>query len=380
MNYDDIVVYQSYKGGRRCRYHRLLRAVSLESLFPETPAGVPEIVWTDHGNPPPTPAQLYERYDQLLAGATVDSLRWLRIAEPVATRALQQAVPDGCRLHGLEHRIKSPQSLVAEIARKSDADPGFSAYDVRVPDLLRYTAVAASSDRVVAMTRETIRELRGHGWGLVEMESSFVHGNPRMDLRAILQNHQNGQEIEVQFHSEQSIEVKDAWHSQYGVVRDGDRPRSERSEVYQAMVEAWQSVEAPAGLDDLRSSGMPVKTRTFSNRYATTSQGANLYLMADQGRHRWIAHEDHAKGQLFVWVLQTGRFHRNQAVEADFYWDQNYHYQPIDTAEARKLMKQKLGKLDGRKKFEQLAQVRQDQQALDPAAVLGHDVEAESSS
>lgn len=100
-----------------------------------------------------------------------------------------------------------------------------------------------------------------------------------------------------------------------------------------------------------------------------------LYLVTDGDRRLWVAYEDEAKAQMYVWVPNTGRFHRNRGTEADFYWDQDHQYQPIVTAEARQLLREEVGKLDGRKKAGQLERFRGDTAALDPAAVLGDDAD-----
>lgn len=251
--------------------------MSLDRLRPSSPEGLPEINWTDdQGNPPPTPAQLYERYDEQVAGATVSALRYLGKAEPEVTGDVQRAVPDGCRLHGLEYRMKSPGSLAAKIARKADDDPDASPYDVseRVTDLLRYTAVASSPDGVVAMARDTIRRLKRRGWDMLEAEHSYVSGNPYKGLHTVLRHRKSGQEVEVQFHSEDSIQVKEAWHSQYSIMRDGDRSRAERSAAFKAMAKAWRAVTTPAGMDQLRVlGGVTVKARTYPNRYDAAKKG-----------------------------------------------------------------------------------------------------------
>ncbi len=154
-----------------------MRRVTLDQLRPPATEGLPAVEW---GSDPATPAQLYERYDEQVAGATVAALRFLAEAEPAVTGDVRRSVPDGCRMHGLEFRMKSPGSLAAKIDRKAEADPDASPYDVseKITDLLRYTAVAGSPGGVVSMARDTVRRLRRRGWDMVEAEHSYVPGNP----------------------------------------------------------------------------------------------------------------------------------------------------------------------------------------------------------
>lgn len=265
------------EGGRRCRDHRRLRTITLEQLRPPPAEGLPEINWNDdEGNPSPGPAELYERYDDQIAGATVAALQYLAAAEPEVTGDMVSAVPEGGRLHGLEFRMKSPGSLVGKIARKAEADPDASPYDVseKVTDLLRYTAVAPKPEGLVTMARETVRRLKRRGWDMLEAEHSYVPGNPYKGLHTVLRHPQTGQEVELQFHTEDSMRTKEAWHGKYAIMRDGDRPRAERSEAYKAMAAAWQDIPTPAGLDRMHVlGGVSVKTRAYPNNYDTEQKG-----------------------------------------------------------------------------------------------------------
>lgn len=247
--------------------------MTLDQLRPPVTEGLPAVEW---GSDPATPAQLYQRYDEQVAGATVAALQFLSEAEPAVTGDVRGSVPDGCRMHGLAFRMKSPGSLAAKINRKAEADPDASPYDVseKITDLLRYTAVADSPAGVVSMARESVRRLRRRGWDMVEAEHTYVPGNPYKGLHTVLRHRQTGQEVEVQFHSEDSIRIKEAWHPSYEVMRDDDQPLAERAAAYRAMAQAWEDVRAPAGLDDLRVlGGVSVVAKTYVNHYDKKTKG-----------------------------------------------------------------------------------------------------------
>jgi len=99
----------------------------------------------------------------------------------------------------------------------------------------------------------------------------------------------------------------------------------------------------------------------------------NLYLVktADAGTDLWVAYET-ADGDLYVYVQNTGKFHRNAALEDDFYVDQEFTYEPITAAVAREVVGVgAVGKLDSRTKSAQVHRYMNDGDALDPASILG---------
>ena len=99
----------------------------------------------------------------------------------------------------------------------------------------------------------------------------------------------------------------------------------------------------------------------------------NLYLVktADAGVDLWVAYET-ADGDLYVYVQNTGKFHRNAALEEDFYVDQEFTYEPITAAAAREIAAAgTVGKLDARTKSAQVQRYENDADALEAAPILG---------
>lgn len=62
-----------------------------------------------------------------------------------------------------------------------------------------------------------------------------------------------------------------------------------------------------------------------------------LLLVSDGPRPVWVAYIDDADeyGRVWVHVPNTGRFHRHDALGADYYRDQDFNYTPIAPATAR---------------------------------------------
>ena len=99
----------------------------------------------------------------------------------------------------------------------------------------------------------------------------------------------------------------------------------------------------------------------------------NLYLVktADASVDLCVAHET-GDGDLFVYVQDTGKFHRNTALEDDFYIDQELTYAPITPAMVRELVDAgAVGKLDTRAKSAQVQQYEKDNDTLEVTSILG---------
>jgi hypothetical protein len=255
-------------GGRRCHDHRRLRQVELDELRPVDVDGLPAVDW---GPDPAGPAQLYERYPDPVAGAAVSSLRYLREVEPEMTADICWALPKDARPHGLAFRMKSPGSLARKIESRvalSDYDE-VTTYDVaeKMTDLVRYTGVASHPDEVVSMARSTLRRLKRRGWEVIEVEHSYVEGNPYKGLHTLVRDPRSGIAVEVQFHSEQSQAVKDRYHVEYEVARDLDQPPSVRAAADATMRRAWAEVPHPAGIEQLTVlAGVAVTAKSYPAR------------------------------------------------------------------------------------------------------------------
>lgn len=98
----------------------------------------------------------------------------------------------------------------------------------------------------------------------------------------------------------------------------------------------------------------------------------NLFLVRDEtGRERWVAVEDTIAEHLYVYVANTGAFHRNDAVGVDYYYDQRLYYEPIDSDRAAAKIGEGLGRIDEGRAGWLVERYRRDQSARSVASVLG---------
>lgn len=255
------------EGGRRCEDHRRLSRLQLADLVPDRIAGVPEADW---GSSPLTPQQTYETYDRPIAGAAVALLEQMRQEEPRMTADVLESLPPGARAHGLEYRVKSPQSLARKVWTKVRNSRGReSAHQVSgsLTDVVRYTGVARTPDEVVPTAQSTLEQMRSRGWTVVEAEHSYVEDNPYKGLHTLLRDGDTGITVELQFHSEQSQDVKDANHADYELARDLTQPVEARDAADERMRQAWAHVDQPAGLESLHTLGeCPVEPKHYPRR------------------------------------------------------------------------------------------------------------------
>ncbi|WP_460665394.1 hypothetical protein [Kribbella swartbergensis] len=196
--------------------------------------------------------------------ATVQSLALLSRAaaeEPRLTDDLLASIRSGTTTHQLENRLKSPQSLARKIRKLAGTE-----FDkVPVDDVVRYTIVAPEPDDVVPTSVDACDALTARGWTMKGAVHSYADGSRYKGLHLILQKH--GQRVEVQIHSNESIDVKTRTTPLYLVERDPHQPREKRAEARNAAIALSAQMRQPAGIDDLTSlGGVPVEVRVYGRR------------------------------------------------------------------------------------------------------------------
>lgn len=233
--------------------------LSLEEVRPAAREDRPDVFWPDE----PSPRELYERFaDQPgVVNEALGRLLEVRAAEEQITTDVVEAGPT----HGLEFRMKSPSSLARKIASKARLRGGESVAEIsgRLQDLVRYTAMVDDHDDLVRSARSTIKQLRARGYEVLEVESSYVDGNPYKGLHTVLKA-PSGLEFELQVHSRLSQEVKDKLHVDYEIARDDSLPWAQRVEAARRNEVAAGRIPTPPGLDRLKSlGGRPVQQKTY---------------------------------------------------------------------------------------------------------------------
>jgi hypothetical protein len=215
----------------------------------------------DWGDSIPTKADIEAKYGPQ---ATIQSLTLLTRAASVErqiTDDLVGSIAPSTTAHQLESRLKSPQSLARKIRKLAGTE--FNKQPLE--DVVRYTIVAPDPDDLVPTSADACDSLKGQGWKMRHAIHSYVDGSRYKGLHVFLQSH--GELIEVQIHSNESIEVKTQTTPLYLIERDLDQPRDKRADARNAAIALAAQMRQPAGIDDLVAlGGVPVATRVYGRR------------------------------------------------------------------------------------------------------------------
>jgi hypothetical protein len=168
--------------------------------------------------------------------------------EPAITDALSGvAKAAGGELVGLEHRLKTEESLSRKLKDKAEK-AGLSPDQVRVDDALRYT-MQVGEDEYTDSIRDAVKKLEDQGIELVELENNWDKGDAYNGVNAVF--NQKGVRFELQFHTPKSSEVKKAAHPLYEEFRISGTSQERRKELFDRMVAIADSAPQPKGIMDL---------------------------------------------------------------------------------------------------------------------------------
>jgi hypothetical protein len=93
-----------------------------------------------------------------------------------------------------------------------------------------------------------------------------------------------------------------------------------------------------------------------------------LFKVSDGDRDLWVAAL--LGDRMYVYIDNTGRFHRNDALSEEYLLDQDLAYERIGVSQARGLMAQHVGRGDDIKVRDQLARYHSDPNPLKVDIVL----------
>ncbi|MFI7064139.1 hypothetical protein ACIBL3_24340 [Kribbella sp. NPDC050124] len=219
----------------------------------------------DWGAPIATKAEIAAKYG---AGAAAESLRRLTKAAAVEDRitaAVISALGADAAPYHLANRLKSPESLArklvkyADYYRRSNHDP---------EDVLRYTAAVKHPDEITKAAVRAIERLQNQQWQMESAIHSYVEGSRYKGLHAFLRS--QGERIELQVHSGESIDVKEQTTPLYEIERDTKQPRDLRDAARRECIALSDRMAQPAGIDDLvELGGVAVRAVSYGKQSPT---------------------------------------------------------------------------------------------------------------
>jgi predicted RNA binding protein YcfA (HicA-like mRNA interferase family) len=231
----------------------------------------------DWGEPLPTAAEIAQLYGDQATARSLELLEQMVEAEPRVTADFLTAVPSLGSPYQLAHRIKSPESLARKLFDRQDQRRWWRAPQ----DLLRYTVLTESPDKLVAAARHTAGELNRAGWQVTYAMQSYTEGSRYKGIHAFLKT-STANKVEVQFHSVQSVKVKELTTPYYEVERSVQATISEREAARRECIRLSGTLSAPAGIDQLNDlAGQVVEVKNYSDSRQTASPSAVNSLRQD---------------------------------------------------------------------------------------------------
>ena len=190
-----------------------------------------------------------------------------RQVEPAVTALLQQqAKKHGAQLEGLQHRLKTDESLARKLAdrartavsRGSDPRGEVNMQAMGLNDVLRYTLVT-SEKKYASVEQAATAGLSKAGWA--QAPGTRGRWNAWEDHTVVAYNGINltfmkdGLMFELQLHTRASFDTKMASHQEYEEWRDATTTPERKKDLSDRMKSRWTSVPAPKGIDAAKYKG-----------------------------------------------------------------------------------------------------------------------------
>lgn len=218
----------------------------------------------DWGSPLPTKKQLATEFGERATVRGLEMLDRAAAVEADITDDLLASAPSGADPYQVESRMKSPQSLARKLSKLEDQ----GRMNRPPEDLIRYTVLTPEPNDVVNTAVDLVHRLQGKGWAMDSAHHSYVDGSRYKGLHAFLRRH--GELIEVQVHSNESIDVKNRTTPLYEVERDPRQDRAARDAAREACRAMSAKMTHPAGIADLSElGGVPVSVRSYGKKQGT---------------------------------------------------------------------------------------------------------------
>ncbi|MBI2169376.1 MAG: hypothetical protein HYU28_07740 [Actinobacteria bacterium] len=198
-------------------------------------------------------AGLEEEYDSEVAGACVARLRKAIEGEPVITGDLRRASNElEVPLTGLQHRIKSPDSIARKVHNGWESRPTATAEQIALDlgDVLRYTFVIDDVEGFYAAAERICRKLAEAGYVVEKATDSFGRRTRYKGVHAAVRAPDGETTLEVQFHTTESAEARRQTYALYRTYRDADKERDERFRAAVQIAEVTSGVPDPPNRPD----------------------------------------------------------------------------------------------------------------------------------
>lgn len=190
--------------------------------------------------------------NETIGGIAQSTLKAARDAEKYVTRDLKRAVSKGNgHLEGLDFRFKGRGSLQRKIVDKS-ASKGISQkeYAQKITDALRYTNIS-TPENLTQDYMTIVGDLEKKGYSMAEVSNTLKIKDAQYRGINTLVRTPDGYVFELQFHTPQSVEIKEVNHKLYEVQRLASTSEEEKIKLGQEMSQNALSIETPKNIDSI---------------------------------------------------------------------------------------------------------------------------------
>lgn len=171
-------------------------------------------------------------------------------AEPQITELLLLAGSGIASFAGLENRLKTAASIEEKIRRTAErmGIPEHEAASL-LDDTLRYTALLPV-EGFVSQYLEMMRILKAQNVEVVAIRNTWRPGTPYKGLHLYLRK--DGVLFELQFHTQESYDLKQRLHAMYEEARMAETPKKRRNELLAEMRKQSKELTEPQGIGEIK--------------------------------------------------------------------------------------------------------------------------------
>ena len=194
-----------------------------------------------------SPAVMKSRVKYLPIDRSMLYYKQMKEVEPTISKVIQEvAKATETKLAGFECRIKEIDSYQRKI--KEHFDLGDENY--RAKDIVRYTYLA-EADNLVDKIKEIRQKLEDKGYKTVEVKNYWLDKtNPYNGINTIVRI-PIGEEIEIQYHTLESLETKEQQHKIYKAQRELSPFSIEYIELKYKMFDIAKDLEPPKNIENI---------------------------------------------------------------------------------------------------------------------------------
>jgi hypothetical protein len=175
-------------------------------------------------------------------------------AEPGVTQSVQGATEAmGGEMIGLEHRLKSAESLTRKIATDM-ANEGLTAEQAsgRIADAVRYTS-SFPPERLVEGVQATLRQLESEGNQVLKLKNTWLDEASSYKGINVQMKAPDGQVFELQFHTPESFWAKDeGTHAIFEEMRKLQKGSPEWEALNEKQMEIARQLKVPDGIEKIQ--------------------------------------------------------------------------------------------------------------------------------